>query len=764
MKPMTMHASNTVGQAQNTHYPHEHTVTGLDDLKRVVAFDHVVAEYEGGQRGNSRFLTSDCLVMDVDNDHSEIETEWVTPSRLADLMPGVPFMAATSRNHMKPKGASTARPRFHVYLPINPVTDAEAYAALKRQLAAQVPVFDSNALDAGRFIYGNPEAKTTVIEGESLVDEWLARDLFAEFDQASSLIGEGSRNATLSRFAGRVLIRYGNTERARELFNQKAALCDPPLPGFEVEQIWASATRFAEKVAEDPNYVSPEAYAELTSLKPEDFTDVGQATLIAGECADKVCFSPSTGWAAYGKGVWDESEPKAQRVFQDFTTRQLAQAEKALASTKAQASQEGVLQMLGVMSKAKALSAFTPAQHQLFEQLAADEAWVKFAYRARGDRGIQAAMRQARSLVLIDPEDLDKDPYMFNTPGGTYDLREGLSSLRPHDPFDLLTKQTKVTPSDEGMGIWVECLNTIFQGDTELIDYVQRVCGLAAIGKVMVEGLIIAYGDGSNGKSTFWNTIARVLGSYAETISAEVLIAGKKNNAKNDMAQTRGRRLLIAGENDEGVRLSSSSAKQLASTDKIAAEKKYKDPFSFTPSHTLVLYTNHLPKVRGRDTGIWRRLIVIPFNATITGSDDVKNYADYLFENAGGAVLAWIMEGARLIHAENYKLVPPVCVVKASEDYRRQNDWFAHFLEECCQVGEEFTESSKALYDTYRAWAESQREWVKNAADFYAALDKAGFEKKRTRTMRLITGLRLKNDFDDAPTLEAEAFVGEVQR
>ena len=65
--------------------------------------------------------------------------------------------------------------------------------------------------------------------------------------------------------------------------------------------------------------------------------------------------------------------------------------------------------------------------------------------------------------------------------------------------------------------------------------------------------------------------------------------------------------------------------------------KKYKDPFSFVPSHTLVLYTNHLPKVGAIDAGTWRRLIVIPFNAKIEGSSDIKNYADYLFNKAGGA-------------------------------------------------------------------------------------------------------------------------------
>lgn len=203
-----------------------------------------------------------------------------------------------------------------------------------------------------------------------------------------------------------------------------------------------------------------------------------------------------------------------------------------------------------------------------------------------------------------------------------------------------------------------------------------------------------------------------------------MLIAGKKNNAKHEMAETRARRLLIAGENDEGVRLSTSSTKQLASTDKIAAEKKYKDPFSFTPSHTLVLYTNHLPRVGAMDTGIWRRLIVIPFEQTIKPSRDIKNYADYLYTHAGGAVLAWIMEGARLIHAENYHLNPPRQVVEASEAYRAANDWFAHFLEERCETDPSFEEKSGEVYDAYRAWAISRNEYVRSTTDFYAALDK----------------------------------------
>lgn len=173
------------------------------------------------------------------------------------------------------------------------------------------------------------------------------------------------------------------------------------------------------------------------------------------------------------------------------------------------------------------------------------------------------------------------------------------------------------------------------------------ICGLAVIGKVYVEALIIAYGGGRNGKSTFWNSVSRVLGLYSGNISADTLTVGCRRNIKPELAEAKGKRLLIAAEMQEGARLNDSTVKQLCSTDDMFAEKKYKDPFSFTPCHTLVLYTNHLPRVSASDDGIWRRLIVIPFDAKIEGAGDKKNYAEYLYTNAGESILAWVIEGAK---------------------------------------------------------------------------------------------------------------------
>ena len=275
------------------------------------------------------------------------------------------------------------------------------------------------------------------------------------------------------------------------------------------------------------------------------------------------------------------------------------------------------------------------------------------------------------------------------------------------------------------------------------------ICGLASIGKVYVEAMIISYGEGGNGKSTFWNSVFRVLGLYSGKISADTLTVGCKRNIKPEMAEMNGRRLLIASESQEGARLNDSIVKQLCSTDEVFAEKKYKDPFYFTPCHTLVLYTNHLPRVSASDDGIWRRLIVIPFTNKLTGSGDIKNYADYLYENAGEYILKWIIEGAKKVIDLGYKIPVPSCVSDAIKEYKEQNDWFHHFIEDCCELDPKFKESSNDLYKAYSKYCDDTNEYKRSTTDFYNALESNGYKKIIQKRRKFIVGLKLKDDIDD---------------
>lgn len=124
-------------------------------------------------------------------------------------------------------------------------------------------------------------------------------------------------------------------------------------------------------------------------------------------------------------------------------------------------------------------------------------------------------------MIAISVSDLDKNENLINTPYATYDLRKGLAGEQPHNPEDLITKITACSPGEEGKQIWLDALNLFFCKDQKLIDYVQETVGMAAIGKVYQEHMIIAYGGGANGKSTFWNTIFRVLGNYAGRVLQE---------------------------------------------------------------------------------------------------------------------------------------------------------------------------------------------------------------------------------------------------
>lgn len=743
---MTIYDAATVGSRSNCVYPNPVTVTDADTMRQAAAFDHVCAAYKQNYRSVDNFLKADCLPMDCDNDHSDDPDDWLTPFDVAMDFPGVGMIFVYSRSHMKPKGKRGPRPRFHVYFICTETTNSEIYSSWKDRLIADYPYFDDGAKDSARFLFGVKNAVVEVYDGEITIDEFLA-DSFAEWDEAQGQIPEGSRNKTMSHYAGRIIKRLGNTEEAHKQFLKEAEKCSPPLDDAELAGIWASAVKFGAKIAAQEGYIPPEQYNQDFLLMPEDFSDVGQAIVLSREYMDRLRFSPATDYIVFNGSFWEESQPNAQGIAQELTARQLEEAETEIQRCMKEMSDNGAWAMLAAMGAKKAMAAFSEAQRRSFEKYERAETYRKYAIKRRDTKYISAALKEARPMIQIEQRVLDADEFLLNLPSGTCDLRTG--AVREHNAQDYITKQTAVDPSGDGMDVWEDALRTFFQGDTDLIRYVQEIVGLAAIGKVYIEALVIAYGEGRNGKSTFWNTIARVLGTYSGNMSADTLTVGCKRNVKPELAEAKGKRMIIAAELEEGMRLNTSNVKQLCSTDEIYAEKKYKAPFSYVPTHTLVLYTNHLPRVGAIDQGTWRRLIVIPFNAKIEGKADIKNYSDFLFKTAGGAVLSWIIEGAKRVIASDYKIVQPKVVQDAIQKYKENNDWLAHFLDDCCEVGDDFEAKSGEFYNAYRSYCLQMGEYTRSTTDFYSALESTGVVRKRTRTGVIIYGLKLKSEFED---------------
>lgn len=459
-----------------------------------------------------------------------------------------------------------------------------------------------------------------------------------------------------------------------------------------------------------------EEFGVIREYKPFNYSDLAMAELFAHHYRDEVRYSKATGWLVWNGKVWQMDELKAQDKYIKFLKKVLSEAQKEIKNA------------YGGLSPDK-------------EKIAKAQAFYNFVVKMSDSSKISSVLKIARSELAIEVKELDPNPFDLNTPEGIIDLRTGL--IRDHDSKAFCTKITECSPSNKGVRMWEELLNIVTLNNQEYIDFLQIACGASVVGKVYNEALMIAYGDGHNGKSTIFNTIFNVLGDYSGKIPAEALTT-RGGNTKVSLAELFGKRFVLASETEEGQKLSNQMLKQIASTDAITAEKKYKDPFVFEPSHTALLYTNFLPALGSLDNGTRRRIIICPFNAVITNPQ--KDFAEKLLKNASGAVLDWLIQGAKKFIALKYVL--PKCSVceTAKNQYVQENDWLTRFISDCCNEGDLEQQAGSVLYKAYKQWCQDVGEYPKRNRDFANALESRGYTMKKTKKCNIWYGLSLASD------------------
>ena len=257
----TIYSADCIGNPGNCSYPHKCEITDATSLANAVAHDYVCAEYRDNYRSGGNFIGSDCLPVDCDNDHSEDPADWITPADVCAAFPDITFAVHYSRNHMREKSGRPARPKFHVLFPIERMTDAAAYSDMKKLVNAVFPYFDTKALDTARFFFGTADPEVELYQGKMTLNEYLySEDFDADMPNNAQTIPEGSRNATMSRFAGRVLKKYGDCDMAYRAFLEESGKCVPPLEEQELSTIWHSAQKFYAKVRKQEGYIPPDKY------------------------------------------------------------------------------------------------------------------------------------------------------------------------------------------------------------------------------------------------------------------------------------------------------------------------------------------------------------------------------------------------------------------------------------------------------------------------------------------------------------------------
>jgi putative DNA primase/helicase len=352
---------------------------------------------------------------------------------------------------------------------------------------------------------------------------------------------------------------------------------------------------------------------------------------------------------------------------------------------------------------------------------------ASYAHKADTRSKYSAIIELSKCEVPILPEDMDSDPMLFNCINGTIDLRTG--ELREHRRDDYITKIApfEYDPNAEAPR-WKRFLDEIFNGNDGIIPFLQRAVGYAMTGEIREQVLLVLYGKGANGKTTFLETLLKIFGDYGKPSEPNLLVVRKHEEHPTGVADLMGARFVSAMEIGEGKRLNESLVKRLTGKDKLSARFMRQDFFDFEPTHKIFMAVNHKPHIRGTDTGIWRRIRLIPFSVEIPEHKQDRQLQEKLLKEAPG-ILAWAVQGC--LAWQEHGLGMTTEIYEATNEYREEMDTIGAFIADCCIEGSGCKVKASELYQCYREWCERSGEHYVSQKEMSFYLGDRGYERKR---------------------------------
>jgi len=505
----------------------------------------------------------------------------------------------------------------------------------------------------------------------------------------------GNRNATLFSIAFRLRkAGLGPDEIFDTISRTNRERCVPPLEPAEIEKIAKSAGNYSPGSVNGP------------------YTDVWNAALLRELFGNDLRYSAQLGgWHVWDGTMWAKDETgQVMRLARQTARRMFAMAEAA-------------------------------RDDKLFAHAKSSE--------SKGRLDAMVKLAESEAGIPAQASEFDTDKKILNCTGGTLRLPDRLD---PHRREDMLTRKVahKWNP-DAKCPRWLQFLDEIFQGDAELISFVQRAAGYSITGDTSEHCMFICYGTGRNGKSTFLKTIWRIMGPYAAVTPAATLMEhhdGNSNNAAQELAKLKGIRFVMASEGEKGQKLAEAQIKSMTGGEPICARFLYSKPFEYVPEFKIWLSTNYKPNISGTDQGIWSRIKLIPFNAYF-GPDKVdRNLDDKLMAEAEG-ILVWLAKGAQQWY--NSGLGMPAVMREVLDEYREKSDLVGAFLNECCDRESGAEELASHLSSAAQGWAKENGYKGISRNQLSEYLEKLGMVKKRATAGMFVdkyvwSGVRLKAD------------------
>lgn len=749
-------------------------------VKEGRAFCSRLKEEAQGRRKQEFFDVADLVAVDID------EGMTLAQALSHDFIAKYAAAVYTSASHRKEKrsGSRTLSPcdRFRIIFVLEePITDAKFLYSLTRALAKFLGA-DPASTDPTRLFYGNTNAEITTIGGTLTKDAILA---VIENATAKDQVADTRRN-TQTVFLPTNYRQFGK-EDVLEMLNRIE-----PTGQFGPENF----ERWRNLVFAVVDYLSEEEAREvLTKWTTFDEREKELETFLARKGMTKDAGRKITIGTlvreAYEAG-WRPKSPTSKEVTQyletlpDSAKLRIAEAEpsdRGLASIFVDYYRDSIVYTDPLDRDASAWYSFTGAKWErgpfspriagglIFDAKNAisDNELIKGkkGFRSEGPM-IDSILKVARGPLRFDAGKFDRRNLLVFA-NCAIDLDGDSPVTLPHGR-ELLN--TKVIPYDydpnETNELWEKFVADIFvEGDRktnpDLVLEVQKYLGYALTNGVEVQTFLMLKGAGSNGKSTFLKIITAVLDEYATAFPGDWLSQETKYPEERFFARLRGRRVAISNEMSPNSTFDNARIKRLISGDEpLTSEVKYENAVDFLPTHKLIIAVNHLPRVVGDDSALFRRVIVIPMMNSFThdlGNVDPLLTKKILTRPSG--VVNWLLDGLRMYREDPVFHWEDITDVREeNQEYRDMSDDIGRFVEEDCDLDPVGSIRSSELYGVYSNWCRRNGQRPLSQKNFSARMKERGGGitwRKDAKGSRFL-GISIKSDCEDRGGSRESAF------
>lgn len=307
------------------------------------------------------------------------------------------------------------------------------------------------------------------------------------------------------------------------------------------------------------------------------------------------------------------------------------------------------------------------------------------------------------------------DVSRINLRNGVLDWRSGM--FYDHDPADYSITQIPVfyDPSATCPEFDAYLTSTF---DTEVIPLIEEIMGYCLVPDTSFQKAFMLTGSGSNGKSIFLETMVALLGQ--KNVSNVSLHEIERRWFK--IPELVGKLANIFADIDAQDLKTSGKFKVLVSGDRINTERKYGQPFEFIPYARLIFSANQIPQSADRSDAFYRRWIIIPFTRKFEGELADRNLKHKLTspEELSG-IMNLAISGLKRLYQNKGFTEPPQCL-QALNEYKRQNDSVAEFVNECVRISADATVNKQFFYTSYRKWCSNQQQKPVSQKALYAGL------------------------------------------